>query len=451
MKLFKKFLKRGLRLRFLNYLLAVITFVVSCTLLTVAQQTSDSYKSMRKTSENYIYRQQSTYDLQIASDYLTEQVRSFVSTGKVEYLNNYFEEAKVNRRREKALDILKQDFSGTPAYTSLNAALSESVKLMNREYYAMRLTISAYAYDISLFPEEIQSVKLSESDIALSNSAKAALAQSLVFDEAYHEQKEAISNNMQLCLQELLNASEMEQNRASDQLKDLIRRQRILIIISIIIVLCIVTLNSRLVIAPLLDAVSRIRTQQTIPLKGSYEFRFLARTYNMMFQSNQERKQELIHAATHDKLTGLYNRSRYDFLLQNMELDTIALLLIDVDRFKNINDTLGHDMGDVMIVMVASTLREVFCPAGYVCRIGGDEFAVILPDTNATQTDAILDKVRLVNDRLAHPTGNQPQVSISAGVAFGNKRHTPASIFKAADTALYKAKNSGRHICEFSH
>ena len=102
--------------------------------------------------------------------------------------------------------------------------------------------------------------------------------------------------------------------------------------------LVIVLLTTSLVIRPLGVCIEKIRDEEDIPVKGAYEIKFLAKTYNLMHQTNLAKKKKLTYEATHDKLTGLYNRRGYDFLMENLELESCALLLIDLDKFKNINE-----------------------------------------------------------------------------------------------------------------
>ena len=103
------------------------------------------------------------WDLEQASDYLTNEVRLFVETGHEQNLQNYFWEAKVNQRRDHALETLREDFSeDSQVYRFLNSAMNESLDLMRREYLAMRLKLEAMGKDISLYPQEIQDVELGE-------------------------------------------------------------------------------------------------------------------------------------------------------------------------------------------------------------------------------------------------------------------------------------------------
>ncbi|MEM8704873.1 MAG: EAL domain-containing protein [Actinomycetota bacterium] len=150
--------------------------------------------------------------------------------------------------------------------------------------------------------------------------------------------------------------------------------------------------------------------------------------------------------ATHDELTGLANRGRLIQDVEQLQRDGqgVALLMLDLDRFKNINDSLGHDMGDQLLVVIADRLRLAVRPGDMVARLGGDEFAVSLPGP-ATLTDA-----EFVADRLLRLIGEPVTLgaqkvypTASIGIAFADDGDV-ADLFRRADTAMYRAKAQGR-------
>ncbi|MEM9203252.1 MAG: EAL domain-containing protein [Actinomycetota bacterium] len=150
--------------------------------------------------------------------------------------------------------------------------------------------------------------------------------------------------------------------------------------------------------------------------------------------------------ATHDELTGLANRGR---LLQELDElshapEGVAVLLLDLDRFKNINDSMGHDRGDELLVTIADRLRLAVRPGDLVARLGGDEFAVTLAGP-VTPTDA-----EFVANRLLRLIGEPVQLdsqklypSASIGIAFSDGDDV-ADLLRRADTAMYRAKAQGR-------
>lgn len=149
---------------------------------------------------------------------------------------------------------------------------------------------------------------------------------------------------------------------------------------------------------------------------------------------------ELLNRRSFDQILSLYEKDRSSF----------ALILADVDVFKQINDTCGHDTGDRILKRVAALLHTTFRSVDYVCRIGGDEFAVIMVDMSRELYYTITDKIAEINGLLAVPEDGLPAVSLSAGVAFSDENGFCGSLFRAADSALYTAKAHGRCGCSVS-
>ena len=439
--------KKGISIRRLHFVMALVMLVVSVLLLFTTFRAKLGYSQMRENVVSYILWERDAAKLQLASDYLTEQVRCFVETGKREYLDNYFEEANVTRRREQALESIEQISGDNTAYESLEAAMGESVALMDWEYYAMRMTIAAYGYDIHDFPEVVQRVELTEEEALYPPERMNARARELVFDDAYHLRKKAISENVESCLNTLAQKVDDHQRVATEALDRMMSHERTLIIIAILTTLFTLMLTTFLVISPLLRAVMFIRADQPIPITGSYEFQFLAKTYNLMYEANQEKTEKLTYDATHDSLTGIHNRSGYMFFLKNTDWSTSALLLFDVDKFKDINDHYGHEAGDAAIRRVADVLRSSFRSQDHVCRIGGDEFAVIMVHIGPGQFELVQSKVARINEALDVAENGLPALHVSCGVAFGDHTQDVEKIFRMADAALYQVKAAGGRGC----
>ena len=126
-----------------------------------------------------------------------------------------------------------------------------------------------------------------------------------------------------------------------------------------------------------------------------------------------------------------------------------AMILVDVDIFKSVNDTYGHATGDAILKKVSSLLKSAFRSVDYVCRIGGDEFASVLVEMTSDLKYTIQEKITAVNQELSEPTDGLPAVSLSVGVAFSDRENPGESIFKDADKALYQIKEHGKHGCGF--
>ena len=443
----KELISGGLRLQKMNYLMAAITLVISVLLLISTYHTSVGYKKLQGTTDDYISCTKSANQMQAGSDYLTEQVRLFVITGKKDYLDNYFTEKNVTRRRDNALKAIRNDFSGNEAYESLRKAMDESVALMQKEYCAMRLKVDSEGYDLTQYPEEIQNVDVSAYE-GKNAAEKAEAARDMVFDDEYEGSKAIIYANTNACLERLEAEVSARQGTATDDMKMLLLREQLLIIAFIVIVLCIVILTAIKVFVPLIRAVPQIREEKPIPVIGAYEFRFLAKTYNRMYEANRESKEKLAYEASHDALTGILNRMGFERVLERRELKIKAFLLLDVDDFKTINDNHGHAAGDRVLMTIAKKLGEVFTEGEYICRLGGDEFAVLSTSDSLDKT-AIKQKICRINKELKNVEEDVPVVSVSAGVAFYAKGMSKRDLFRQADSALYDTKNHGRCGCSF--
>ena len=134
--------------------------------------------------------------------------------------------------------------------------------------------------------------------------------------------------------------------------------------------------------------------------------------------------------------------------MEDADTKHMALILIDVDYFKSVNDTYGHAVGDRVLKRVAEILRATFRSVDILCRIGGDEFAVVMTRVDSSMRHIVLSKMMKANDLLQHPKDDLPPVSLSVGVAFADRDNPQGDIFTDADTALYRVKEAGRNGCQ---
>ncbi|MDA8357670.1 MAG: sensor domain-containing diguanylate cyclase [Actinomycetota bacterium] len=174
----------------------------------------------------------------------------------------------------------------------------------------------------------------------------------------------------------------------------------------------------------------------------------------------KEHELELLQQATHDPLTGLANRG---FLLEHLEMsvkraqrtcDSFAVLYLDLDRFKEVNDTHGHQAGDRLLLTIVDRLRKCVRPEDFVARIGGDEFCVVLEAIGGTQGNVLTaDRAISVSRRLIDmcqlpvDLGDDVQAAVSAsiGISIGKPGERPHEILRRADMAMYRAKELGRN------
>ena len=198
---------------------------------------------------------------------------------------------------------------------------------------------------------------------------------------------------------------------------------------------------------PLTKMVQKMKEQKPIEPTGAKELRFVTQTYNEMLEGNQRTQQKLSYEASHDPLTGLMNRSAYELFMERADQEHIALAIIDIDEFKALNDTYGHDMGDRILKRVAEVLLQSFRSVDAVCRIGGDEFIVVMTRVNSSLQQLVINKITHANKMLQNPVDDLPKVTMSVGVAFSDRENPSGDLFKDADTALYQVKKTGRCGC----
>lgn len=165
----------------------------------------------------------------------------------------------------------------------------------------------------------------------------------------------------------------------------------------------------------------------------------------------KNQQENLRFLASHDALTGLPNRTFfYDYLDKGIARarrhnTVLAVLFIDLDRFKNINDTMGHDMGDELLKAVASQLRNALRDEDTVARFGGDEFVIMLDNLKIDAIEYVMTKVTRAIKTPVELQGRQVVITPSIGIScFPQNGQTPDQLIKYADVAMYHAKNSGR-------
>lgn len=431
-----------------SMILAVFLSILFVVLMVCASQ---YYTKMEAATELYISSERSALKLLSGSDTLTEQVRLYVMTGETKYMDAYFEEAEVTKSRDTAVAELKEHFAGTQILTELENALGDSQMLMEREYYAMRLAAFASRLPVSKLPDKVAAVELMEEDQALSASDQLEKARTMVSDNVYEGVKNKISDNVDRCIADLLALTRDRRSHYSDIFRGMYFLQEVSLVVLIVFLIISSLIVRMLIVKPLVSYNASIEQDQTVPVVGAAELQSLAQTYNRVFEENQATQKIIRHEAEHDALSELLNRGAFNKLLSIYSQGTIpfALIILDIDVFKSVNDSHGHTVGDEVIQYTAQRIQASFRSTDYVFRIGGDEFAILMQDVSESMRPVVQEKLNALKEAMQSPPEGIPAVTLSAGVAFSDRPNPKGTIFQDADRALYAVKENGRNGYKF--
>jgi len=163
-------------------------------------------------------------------------------------------------------------------------------------------------------------------------------------------------------------------------------------------------------------------------------------------------EQKLIEMNTIDALTGIYNRRFLESRLKeecerhSRYFRSLSVLMIDIDFFKKVNDTHGHQGGDLVLKSVATKAASVIRKTDFMARYGGEEFCCLLPETDGTAAETVAENLRArIEEMECHFQKKLIRVTISLGISSFERGDTPETLLKRADEALYQAKRSGRN------
>lgn len=385
--------------------------------------------------------QDAVNQLQDASDFLTTEARQYCSTGNVAHLEGYLNEVEVYDRRGSALKTLRARATSEDAAAALGKARTYSDELAELELYAMRL--EAEASHLQDMPKALAAVELDEQDASLSDDEKHQLAVELVQGTDYAQQKMAIREQVNNCSVLLVNKLRAQISDYNDRLNRLIAAMHVSVMLLLGVIIAVIVATCLFLLWPMVRFEDSIRGDEPLKPQGAYELHKVIDAYNDMYARSHERAAALNHEANHDPMTGALNRGAFEDLLTLHKADS-ALILIDVDNFKAFNDSYGHDMGDAILVELVGTLYAYFRPMDHICRIGGDEFAIIMTAMDPSLRDVVASKFDKVADFLRDTTNGLPAATISIGVAFGRPGISDSKLFQEADEALYEAKRRGR-------
>jgi diguanylate cyclase (GGDEF)-like protein len=299
--------------------------------------------------------------------------------------------------------------------------------------------------DIRELPEELQEYELSEEELAYTDQQLQDGAYYLLFDANFADCAQQMDDDINDAWAKITDLTMQNRQDCEAVLESAIRQQEVCMIVLFLMIAALFLMITFFIVRPLDYYVECIEEQKPLEALGARELRYLAETYNQVLEKNTVSKVELTHEAQHDALTGLMNRGAFDKLKGYLKetFEPMALLLLDVDNFKGVNDNYGHECGDEALKKVAGLLRENFRSDDYPARIGGDEFAVIMTKITPGEKDTIRKKVDAINSKLGVAENGIPKLSLSVGIAFSQLGYND-ELYSKADSALYKTKENGK-------
>ncbi|MFC4345084.1 putative bifunctional diguanylate cyclase/phosphodiesterase [Cupriavidus numazuensis] len=450
----------------LNYWLALVAFVIFAATFTLYLQAShESERADEVRRRSFLLAEM----LRQSSDDLTRMARTYVVTGNqnyrrayeeilevregkrarlLNYQNIYWdlllpgaEKAATERRPVPLIAMMREAGFTEEEFARLTRAKAESDVLTAREYAAMNLVGSSTR----------QADTNRERAIAMLYDAE--------YDAAKASIMAAIGDFYRLADARTLAAARQSATNAA--------RMRLAIVLSGILLLTVLAAMRLRMSAVLGGRVEELHTRiarlgrgdffTAIPVPRGREFSILgwlsetqASLATIAIQK-QEAEDRIRHLAHFDLLTGLPNRALLQEQAEELldkaksEQRPLALMFLDLDRFKNINDAFGHSVGDDLLVMLAGRLRGQVRSRDTVARLGGDEFAILLLDTTARQAEPLARRILAAISEPFQLQNHELSVSASLGIAqYPAHGETLDVLLRHADTALYHVKREGR-------
>ena len=439
--------RHGIRLSRVNIVLLAVTVIGSIGMIIATNRLNSAYQQLIEETGKYINTQQDAGMIEEFSGSMLSESRSFLQTGDPAHVMAFYSQMDVIRRQ--------LDSSGTSETKGTAASdryLEEAVEafrtLAEQDAYAMRLKAETLPVSLDSYPAEFAGTEISPEDAALDAEQKLVKAQEILDRTDYSAIRSRLSDRVDASHRAASETVQQQMGVTTARIRQELLLLRTFGVVFLVIAVLAMLSNLLLIILPINRSVSNLDNREEIPEQGSFEMRNLARVYNEVLRDSTEKQEELEYSATHDALTGVYNRAAFDREYDRCRNDRIGIAIVDVDGFKHYNDVYGHDMGDHVLRRVTETIGSKFRKEDHISRIGGDEFVIIMKNTGSAQSEDIKLKIDEINEELVKERRKgMPPISVSVGAAFWDRENPGPDILKDADKALLQMKQNGKLGC----
>ena len=438
----KKIKENGIKISSLMIIMVVFV-VASCgCMLYYNIILGTKYEAVLESDELYKTCQYKTKLMSDSTSSMALQLQYFVQTNEIRYMTAYMTEYN-SGRREKAIEGL----SSNSDEKYLIKAKQNSDSLVEKDVHIMKLIVRARNIEKQYVPVIVQEYELPENELYMSSSEKIKLAENLLYSNEYMNIRTRMTSNINEYSNRVLNHENSTLEYNEEAMLGHIRKQQLFCIFVIVVIILVSLLLYEMVIRVLKDYVKFIIHNQSLTPRGVFELRYLATAYNENLAKTEKKEKRLKKQAKYDALTGILNRGAMEhYITERLEEEEWngAFIIIDVDKFKSINDNYGHEMGDKILKLVSYMLVQSFRKGDVVGRLGGDEFAIWIPNLPEEHLHYITERFEAINEQLMSSQTSFPSVSLSVGITLCQEGDDFKSVYNRADKALYKVKEHGR-------
>ena len=439
--------RHGIRLSRVNIVLLAVTVIGSIGMIIATNRLNSAYQQLIEETGKYINTQQDAGMIEEFSGSMLSESRSFLQTGDPAHVMAFYSQMDVIRRQ---LD--GSGAAGAQGTAASDRYLEEAVEafrtLAEQDAYAMRLKAETLPVSLDSYPAEFAGTEIRPEDAALDAEQKLAKAQEILDRTDYSAIRSRLSDRVDASHRAASETVQQQMGVTTARIRQELLLLRTFGVVFLVIAVLAMLSNLLLIILPINRSVSNLDNREEIPEQGSFEMRNLARVYNEVLRDSTEKQEELEYSATHDALTGVYNRAAFDREYDRCRNDRIGIAIVDVDGFKHYNDIYGHDVGDHVLRRVTETIGSKFRKEDHISRIGGDEFVIIMKNTGSAQSEDIKLKIDEINEELVKERRKgMPPISVSVGAAFWDRENPGPDILKDADKALLQMKQNGKLGC----